>query len=312
MRVLNLVPSVDSRFFEQQVTALEKRGVTETTLTVPGSRDYTNGEASPRSVFDYIKFVGPVLRHSFGDYDLIHANFGLTAPPAVVQPRLPTVLSLWGTDLMGEYGWLSRACARRVDEVVVMTPEMQDYLDRDSTVIPHGIDLEKFAPRDTTAAKVDLGWAEDRYHVLFPYPRGREVKNYPLAASVSEAAEDRLDAPIELHTITDVPHDEMSTYLNASDALLLTSRREGSPNSVKEALACNTPVVSTDVGDVADRLADISPSAVGRTENELVDGLVEVLLSNGRSNGRDAVREISVERTSDRLYEVYRNVLEDS
>lgn len=311
MRVLNLVPSVDSRFFEQQVTALEARGVSESTLTVPGSRDYTDGEARRRSVFDYLKFVPPVLRHSFGDYDLIHANFGLTAPPAVIQPRLPLVLSLWGTDLMGEYGWVSRACARRADAVVVMSPEMRDHLDCECTVIPHGIDLEKFSPRETAVAKADLGWDEDRHHVLFPYPPGREVKNYPLAASVCTAADERLDVPVELHAITDVPHEEMSTYMNATDALMLTSRREGSPNSVKEALACNTPIVATDVGDVADRLAGVSHSVVGRTEDELVDGLVDVLRAGGRSDGRAAVREISVERTSERLYDVYRDVLED-
>ncbi|WP_336035084.1 glycosyltransferase family 4 protein [Halobacterium yunchengense] len=308
MRVLNLVTTEDARFFEQQVARLADHGVTQTTLAVPGRREYDEDD-SGRSPLDYARFYPRVLRASFDDYDLVHANFGLTAPHAVLQPNLPVVVSLWGTDLLGEYGWVSRRFARFADATVVMSPEMADALDADCRVIPHGVDLDVFRPRPRDEARAVVGWRPDAHHVLFPYPPGREVKNYPRAEGVVDAVRDRVDDPVVLHAVTGVPHRDMPTYMNAADALLVTSDREGSPNAVKEALACNLPVVATPVGDVPARLEGVSLSRACETDAELADALADAL-EGGRSDGREAAREVSVERTSRRLYDVYREVLD--
>jgi len=310
MRVLNLVPNADSRFFTQQVRALDQRGVDADTLSVPGNRGYDDGETDSRSVTDYLRFYPRVLRESAGDYDLVHANYGLVAPHAIAQPSRPVVLSLWGTDLMGRYGWVARQCARFADAVVVMSTEMAAALGDSCYVIPHGVDFDRFAPLDRDDARAALDWDADIDHVLFPYPPERGVKDYPRAERVVEHIRERRDRPVELHTVTDVPHAYMPVYMNAADALLLTSQREGSPNAVKEALACNLPVVATNVGDVAERLDGVHPSFVCDSTNELVDGLDSVLDANTRSNGRDAVRDLSVERTSERLHGVYEAVLD--
>ena len=310
LRVLNLVPSDESRFFQQQVDTLEGLGVESTVLTGPADREYEDGETSGRSVLDYARLYPPTLAASFGDYDLIHANYGLTAPHAVCQPNLPVVLSLWGTDLFGKYGPVSRLCARWADEVIVMSPAMADGVDREVNIIPHGIDLDRFRPEPSAPAREAVGWEADGSHVLFPYPPERGVKNYPRAQRVVDAARDRLDTPLTLHTVTGVPHDEMPAYYNAADALLLTSRHEGSPNAVKEALACNLPVIATDVGDVSDRLGGLKHSHVGRSDAELVDGLLDALLTDDRPRGRGAVREISRERTGKRLLDLYREVID--
>jgi glycosyltransferase involved in cell wall biosynthesis len=309
MRVLNLVTNEESRFFDQQVRALSAAGVEATTLSVPGSHNYDNGETKGRSLADYVRFFGPAVYRSFGDYDLVHANYGLTAPPAVVQPNLPTVVSLWGTDLMGPFGWFTKACVRFADAIVVMTEEMASALDRECHIIPHGVDLDRFRPKPQSPARLELGWDDDAHHVLFPYPRGRTVKDYPRAARVVDAVSDEVDGRVELQTVSGVPHTRMPTYMNAADVLLLTSRREGSPNSVKEALACNLPVVAVDVGDVRERLADVRRSRVCQSDRELVAGLASVLRSGERSDGRAAAREVSVSRTSERLYQVYRSVV---
>jgi len=310
LRVLNLVTNDEARFFRQQTETLEHLGVDCTTLTVAGKRMYDDGETAGRSVADYARFYPRALRASFGDFDLVHANFGLTAPHAICQPNLPVVLSLWGSDLYGRYGPVSRFCARFADAVVVMSPAMAAELGQDAHVLPHGVDLSRFRPGPTAPARRRIGWEPDGYHVLFPYPPERGVKNYPRAKRVVEAVNDRLPEPVTLHTVTSVPHDEMPSYYNAADALLVTSHHEGSPNAVKEALACNVPVVSTDVGDVATRLAGLDHSRVCSSDGELVDGLVEAVTTEGRTEGRDAVREISVERTGERLLEIYRDVVD--
>jgi glycosyltransferase involved in cell wall biosynthesis len=313
MRVLCLVTSPGKTFYESRNAALREAGVDLTVLPVPGENQAQSTAADgsgTRSALDYLRYLPRVLRHSFGDYDLVHASYGLTGPAAVAQPNLPVVLSLWGSDLMGRYGRVSRWCARRCDAAIVMSEGMAEVLGQPCHVIPHGIDLERFAPAPAATARADLGWAEDARHVLFPYPRKREVKDFPRAERVVAEVRGRLDAPVELHVAEGIPYDRMPLHMNAADALLLTSRREGMPNTVKEALACNLPVVSTDVGDVAAWLADVEPSAVADSDRALADALVEVLSRRERSNGREAVRHVAWPRVADRIVSVYRSVLE--
>jgi glycosyltransferase involved in cell wall biosynthesis len=312
--VLNFVTNQEAQFYERQLRTIASFGIASTTVAVPGkshSASVEAGTTGQRSLFDYARFGTRALRHSLGDYDLLHANYGLTAPPAVVQPRLPVVLSLWGSDLLGEYGWVTRRLVPHVDAVIVMSDRMAAELDRDCHVIPHGVDLDTFVPRPQADARAELGWNDSARHVLFPYPPKREVKDFPRAERVVERARERLDESVTLQTISDVPHSKMPTYMNAADVLLLTSKREGSPNTVKEAMACNTPVVATAVGDVPERLDGVTPSGVGRTDPELIDGLVEVLRAGGPSNGRDHARDLSLERMGQRIRAVYDEVLDD-
>lgn len=310
IRVLNLVTNAKSRFFRQQVRALRSHDVDGSVLPVPGRRWWSNGESGSRTVVDYLRHYQSVLRHSFHDYDLIHANYGLTAPAAVMQPNLPVVLSLWGTDLMGPYGFVSQYCSRACDAVIVMSDHMAGLVDRECHVIPHGVDFELFRPMARSTARRTVGWDDADHHVLFPYPTNRAVKNYPRAERIASEAARELDRAVALETVWREPHRRMPVYMNAADALLLTSNREGSPNAVKEALACNLPVVSTDVGDVAKRLEDVSPSLVARTDRGLVDGLRDVLRQRRRSNGREAIEDLRVENTSRRLRRVYEEVLD--
>ena len=305
LRVLSLVTNHRARFYRQQVDRLRQRGFDIEVLTVP------DGDGGGRRPRDYARFYVAALRASRGAYDLVHANYGLSAPPAVVQWFHPTVVSLWGSDLLGTYGPVGRLSARLADEVIVMSPEMAAELGGECHVIAHGIDRDRFRPEPQAACREALGWSPGAAHVLFPYPSTRDVKNYPRAERLAAAAEDRLSRPVELHTISGVDHEEMYQYMNAADVLLLTSRREGSPNSVKEAMACNLPVVATDVGDVADRLADVEPSAVHDDDDALVASLVDILHRGERSNGRESIDEISLAGQIDRLVGVYRRACDD-
>lgn len=310
MHVLNLVTNPAAQFFEQQVAALDRRGISGDTIGVPGERTSTDDESSSRSVVDYLRFYPHVLRGSRQGYDLVHANYGLTAPAALAQPIRPVVLTLWGSDLFGNLGWLSKRCARHVDAVIVMTDEMAEELGPiDAHVIPHGVDLELFRPTPQREAREAVGWRQDATHVLFPYSKQRPVKAYPRAERVVQSVREQLSEDVVLHTVYDVEHARMPAYMNAADALLLTSSHEGSPNSVKEAMACNLPVVATDVGDVAERLADVNWSFVGHTNGELVDGLRTVLEGRERSDGRDHVDDLGLERMAERIQSVYESVL---
>ncbi|TYL37490.1 glycosyl transferase [Natronococcus pandeyae] len=301
MDVLALSTYDDAPFMNQQIDALEQRGVSFERLTVPG---HVSADES-RGASDYLRFFPEVIREARNGYDLIHAHYGLTAPMALAQRRLPVVLTLWGTDLDGPAGPLTKLCASRCEEVIVMTDGMRHRLGTDCTVITFGIDLDLFRPIDSDRARAEVGWPDDEHHVLFPYSRERTVKNYPRAKRIVEAVDDRVDRPVRLQAVHGVDHETVPTYMNAADALLLTSKREGSPTSVKEALACNLPVVALDVGDVRQRLAGVDPSTVATSDEELVYGLVEALERGERSDGREAAREVSQEETIDRVLDVY-------
>ncbi len=308
MHVLSLVTTEQARFYRQQVASLSDRGVSVTTLAVPGRRRARDGDS--RSAVDYLRFVPQVRRQASDSFDLVHANYGLTAPAALAQRDLPVVVSLWGSDLMGRFGPVSRACAHFADATIVMSEGMAAELDGDPYVVPHGVDFETFRPIPATDARDDLGWSADRAHVLFPYSPEREVKDYPRAERVVEAVRDRVDRPVELHTVTGEPHDRMPIYYSAADALLLPSKREGSPNVVKEAMACNLPVVSTDVGDVRERLDGVAHSHVAHTDDDLATVLTAVLCADERSDGRDHLRDLAADRVGERIHDVYRSVLD--
>jgi glycosyltransferase involved in cell wall biosynthesis len=307
VHVLNLVSSLNTPLLRQQLPELERQGVESTVLSVPGAWN----PGAQRSVTNYVEMYGQTLLEVLrgGDFDLIHANYGLLAPIALAQPTdLPVVVSIWGTDLYSKFGWAVRRSVPYCDAVVVMSEKMRRDLDVDSVVVPHGVDFEKFRPGPQSEARAHLGWDPNAHHVLFPYSPRRPVKDYQRAQRVIAAVDERLEDPVYLQVVQGIEHDAVARYHNAADLLLLTSKHEGMPNSVKEALACNRPVVSTDVGDVARRLEDVTPSAVCDTDEELIDSVTGILRSGAESNGRSQIEDLRLERTVGRLREVYASV----
>ena len=334
MNVLQIATTNDRSFFNDQVRALESHGIDCDTIAVsPNEAEYaallddlgpiatrlapTKGHNVPYYAATSLRSYPRVLEAvATTEYDIVHTNSGLAAPFGLLQPRRPIVQTLWGTDLMGDYlgGYYShllKYAVRRFDEVIVRNDAMKRELDGQAHVIPAGVDMEKFREIPRDVARAEVGWDAAGRYVLFPYAPDNERKNYPLARSVVDRANDRLSEPAELRTVSRVPHERVPYYLNAADALLLTSRLEGSPNTVKEALACNVPVVSTDVGDVRERLGGVEPSTVATDTEELVAGLVAAIERGGRANGRRQVEPLSWDRVSRRLIRLYDTVLSE-
>ncbi|WP_246999650.1 glycosyltransferase [Halosolutus gelatinilyticus] len=307
MNVLQLVTS-PRPFFDQQISALEDRGVDCTVLPVPG--EYS-GDSS-RSPTDYVRYYPEILSAVRStEYDLVHANYGLVAPFALAQPTRPVVLTLWGTDLMSQRGWLrslSRYGARRADAAVVPSRTLSRELETDHEVIPFGVDTDLFRPIARAEARERVGWETDRPIALFPYDRTRSVKDFPRARRLVE----RADADLELRTVSGVDHEEIPYYMNASDVLLVTSRRESGPMVVKEAAACNLPIVSTDVGFVRETIDGATNCVVSDDDRDLIDGLERVVADGDRSDAREALDGIGRESLADDLLGVYRRILDRS
>lgn len=308
MKVLNLI-NARKPFLMDQIRALEEHGVECDTICVPGDFYADDSDFTRRSVWDYVKFYPMVLSRVSPEYDVIHAHYGLTAPFALAQPHRPVVLSLWGRDLFGPASGVTRVCAKLCDEVIVRSEEMRDELGFDAHIVERGVDIERFKPKNQDEAQKEIGWDRTCKHVLFPYSPKRDKKNYPLAEDVVKKVNENYDEDVVLHAVHNEPHDKIPAYMNAADVLLMTSRQksEGSPNTVKEALACNLPVVSTPVGDVNDLLEGVSNSFVCHSEKELTRRTIEILKSGDRSNGTEKIASLTWNKTTKQLLSIYRN-----
>ena len=261
--------------------------------------------------------------------DLVHCMYGGVMAEMVTRAvkGTPVVVSFCGDDLLGEllsgpirklisrYGVLaSHKAARRAHGIVVKSRNLQDALPVDIPmwkvrIIPNGVDFDRFMILDQQESRDRLRWPNDCFHVLFPANSGDPRKRPGLARAAVEAVE-KSGCRIEMHHLRGVPHDQVPRWLNASDVVLLTSLHEGSPNIVKEALACNVPVVSVDVGDVRDRIDGISGCYLASADPaDLARKLQLVYRGPRRIDSRSIVQDLSLRRVAQRLQQFYAETL---
>jgi glycosyltransferase involved in cell wall biosynthesis len=245
-----------------------------------------------------------------------------------VQQRradLPLVISYCGDDLNGTVGpaggttlksmvivLLSQLAAFRADAIICKSDRLRDRLwrgkdRRRAHVIPNGVDLARFCPGDRSAARRELGLDPDERLVFFPHPRQEPVKRFDLAeAAIASLAASGMKA--RLWVPDKVPHARMPLHYQAADCLLLVSDREGSPNAVKEALCCDLPVVSVDVGDVPGWVS-LAPGSqlVERTPESIASGIRQVLERGGRADGSEIRQRVGMDAIAEQVMTVYRN-----
>jgi teichuronic acid biosynthesis glycosyltransferase TuaC len=260
--------------------------------------------------------------------DLVVVMYGGVMADVVTRTvhDIPVVVTFRGTDLLGgrgkglvhglsrRYGVLaSHWAAARAAGVVVKSQNLVDAVPArvDPSrvwIVPDGVDLNRFRPLDKEACRAALGWSPRHRHVLFPGSPVRPEKRFALAEASVEVLR-RQGESVELHALAGVPHDSVPMWLNAADVVLLSSAHEGSPNVVKEALACNVSVVSVDVGDVRVRIAGLDGYSIADpTPHDLAVKVAGVLERDGPLAGRERVADLSLERVAARLGEIYATV----
>ena len=301
-------------FIARQADFLRREGVQVDLFPFQGGRRPANYVAAWREV---------QRRLSRGHYDLVHAQFGQSGITALPK-RVPLVVTFRGDDLEGiigengryiAAGWLlrliSRGVARRADAAIVVSEHMKQHLPGsvEAHVLPSGIDLDLFRPEPQDLARSRLGLPADQRLVLFVGNPGLARKRYGLAQQAVEMVNRSI--PTQLLAGWEKPHREIAALMNACDALVCTSMQEGSPNAVKEALACNLPVVAVRVGDVPLRLKGVAGCELCPDDRaETIAAALERVLRHGtRSESRETVRDLDERALTARLIDIYRSVL---
>ena len=276
---------------------------------------------------DYLLGV-PRLRRAFKrePWDVVHLHFGMTALTARLAGIGPRVLTLYGSDVNVRWKhWMTQLGSGGIAERIYVSRRLATAAgDPHGLVIPNGVDRRTLTPGDRSAARSELGFAPDERVVLFGANPRRAVKGHDVFREVLATLQTR-GIPVRELVLTEPGQDRerVARKFDAADVLLFTSVRgsEGSPTVVKEAAAMGLPVVSVELGDVAEVLAGVEPSSVvafpdhadplaARTAlvASLVDAMAAVFEDGRRSNGRELTSWLDLPLVAQRVVDVYRRV----
>jgi glycosyltransferase involved in cell wall biosynthesis len=247
--------------------------------------------------------------------DLIHAHYGLTALLANLQRRVPVISTFHGSDIwiFRKNLTLSRIAHLLSRRTIVVDAKMSKMLrfSRKITVIPCGVDQDIFFNVDQELAKCEMRLPSNKINVLFSSKFDYYEKNYPLARRTMDILGERFNL-IELRNYSRA---EVNLLLNACDVALMTSISEGSPQFIKEAMLCNCPIVSTNVGDVSDVIGKTEGCFITTYEPEDIAAKINSAMTFRKESvfttGRERIIKLCLDSESiaDKIIEEYYKIL---
>ena len=303
MRILIVARCKNGRyapFITEQVGAMEKQGVECQFFGIDG-----------KGIAGYLRQI-PKLRKAIRDFrpDIIHAHYGLCGLLANYQRSIPVVTTYHGSDINDPRVLrLSKKCIHRSRFNIFVSQKNVDIArpQKDFALIPCGINLEDYPVMDKADARRQMGLNLTGKYVLFAGAFDNPVKNAPLAQAAMA-----LIPEAELLELKGFSRSQVATLMQAVDAFLMTSFTEGSPQVIKEALACGCPIVSVDVGDVWERTEGIEGCFIsGRDPKDIARFIKQALDFVGRTNGKQAIEKngLSNDVIAARIISVYENLL---
>jgi teichuronic acid biosynthesis glycosyltransferase TuaC len=306
LAVTNMYPTEDRPFYgifiQEQIEALREEGVQIDLLYIDGSNNKLN------YLWGFFRLWKRLLTHR---YDLIHAHYVFSGIIARAQFLYPIVLTHHGLEVFT--GWQrfpSRIITRLVDRVIVRTREMKDKLGcSEAYIIPAGIHLDLFKPMPQEEARNTLNLNRAKKIILF-VGQLRPEKRFDIVKEAVALAQSK-DPAIDFVCVSNKPHYMVPLYMNAGDVLLLASNAEGSSNVVKEAMACNLPIVSTPVGDVAEIIGSTEGCYLcNQDPSDVAEKLGLALSFSKRTNGRDKIKHLEQGKIVKQIITLYQEVLQ--
>jgi teichuronic acid biosynthesis glycosyltransferase TuaC len=250
-------------------------------------------------------------RSPVGRYDVVHAHFGLTAWPALAVPARVRALTVHGTDVFHPRTRVATAAVLPlIDLLAAVSAPLARQLPgpaarRRALVLPCGVDLERFAPLPRARARAELGLDPAQPFLLFPSDPARESKRYDRALALAQ------ETGVELLALGAVDPARVALWINAANAVLVPSEREGFGLATLEAIACDVPVLATPVGIHPDALRDVQGALCAPFDLAVWRAALEPHLRapDPRVVGRASARRFSSEAMAERVAAAWREGL---
>ena len=323
-------------FIEEQIAALQVTGVQIVRYAIKG-----------KGILGYLHELPALKRMIRAERpDIVHAHFGLSGLLANLQRLVPVVTTYHGSDInvpkilrlsriaMRLSAWNIFVSKRNVEIAFGCSDNNTSRLKKRSTLLPCGINLTDDQLTSREAARNALGIGLDEKIILFAGAFDNKVKDAELAFAALKKTNDyilkqqhqQLDPTnnranqlpcaakeIRLVELKGYSRKQVNLLMCAANALLMTSKTEGSPQVIKEAMACGCPIVSVDVGDVAERTSGVEGCYVvpSREPAAIAEALQQAIAFEGRTNGRERIIEMGLtnKQVAERLMAIYKSLV---
>jgi len=287
-----------AEFIFEQNEAVSKHGVTFDYYLI-----------KKKGIIGYLSHLkGLIKKIKSEKYDFIHAHGGHIGSLCNLQRMVPVITSYRGSDINTKRGFILSIISLKssffkifVNRNMAKIAGVKSNFD----IIPAGIDFSIFKPKIKVNCRKYFNWDLNKKIILFGGKKNVPVKNFSLAKDAISF----LNQNIKIVELKGFTREEVAIALNACDCVLLTSFSEGSPNIIKEALACNRPIVSTDVGDVKELSKGIDGVFITDYTIESVASSIKKAFGFSEINSREKVLFLEQGFLSNRLFNLYRNNL---
>lgn len=287
-------------FITEQMEAIHKQGVDCEYFGITG-----------KGIAGYLRQF-PALMKAIRKFrpDLIHAHYGLCGLLANYQRKVPVITTYHGSDINAPKAFrYSKKAIRRSRFNIFVSQKNVDIAQpqQNFVLIPCGINLEDYPITEKSEARQQMGLQPSEKYVLFASAFDNRVKNAPLAQEAMKLVPEAILLELKGYT-----RSQVAILMQAVDAFLMTSFTEGSPQVIKEAMACGCPIVSVDVGDVKERIDGIPGCFIAdRDAGSIAEKLKEAMAFDGRTLGRKAVVDcgLSNDSIASRIISIYKTLI---
>ncbi|MEI8138150.1 MAG: glycosyltransferase, partial [Bacteroidota bacterium] len=267
-----------------------------------------------KGFFGYLKNING-LRKMIREFkpDIVHSHYSFSGYLTVLsKTKIPIIASLMGSDVQVKGLWKQVLLhwSKHWNIIIVKSDEMKKKCSIErSVVIPNGVDFSSFNFIEKEVAKKKLNLSAHKKYVLFLSNPNRPEKNFTLAKQAFDLIK---DDDKELLVAYNIPFEQTADYYYASDVILMTSRYEGSPNVIKEAMACNKAIVSANVGDVSLLLKGIDGCFITSNDpKEISLSISKALAYENPTKGRERLLELGIDSASiaKNIIQIYNRII---
>jgi teichuronic acid biosynthesis glycosyltransferase TuaC len=274
--------------------------------------DYDTILIKGKGIFGYLKNLKHI-KSKIKKYkpDLVHAHFGLSGLLSNLQRTVPVITTYHGSEIRTfAVNLLSSFCAILSGYNIYVAHHIRDKMyfkpQKNFSIIPCGIDLNEITEIEKSVSQSKMNLNKENINIVFSGAFDNPVKNYDLAKTAIGLIP---EGAINLIELKGYKRSEVNYLLNACDLVLLTSMSEGSPQIIKEAMACNCPIVAADVGDIKEVISGIEGCYITSMDPGDVAGKIRSAIKfAGRTKGREKIMKFDNNLIAEKVHSIYKKL----